>query len=159
MDDSNTSHVLIYRCALLSPVTALWHSNTSHVLIYLYLPFMKSSIHLHSNTSHVLIYRCQRHQQDVIPLFKYISCSYLSIVISSWFWEISDSNTSHVLIYPTYFRHSSFPLYEYFLYFTRFSPYFPKCFALYFLLTPQSPNVLYLQQSSAFHLYWRHGTL
>ena len=76
-------------------------------------------------------------------------------VLKALLFLISYSNTSHVLIYPTYFRHSSFPLYKYFLYFTRFSPYFPKCFALYFLLTPQSPNVLYLQQSSAFHLYWR----
>ena len=77
--------------------------------------------HLYSNTSHVLIYRgCFRlpyiiqqfkyiscsylSQRDSVRVFchsrfKYISCSYLSKILIFVSLIISDSNTSHVLIY------------------------------------------------------------
>ena len=84
-----------------------------------------------SNTSHVLIYPIIQSNSEFGDIFKYISCSYLSyqsvhrkhcdnpIQIHLMFLFIRDatrlfsflvlnSNTSHVLIYPAYFRYFFF---------------------------------------------------
>ena len=73
----NTSHVLIYRSSLEQKGMALQNLNTSHVLIYL---FMAGPLRLEN-------------------IFKYISCSYLSIKFPSMQEHHSNLNTSHVLIY------------------------------------------------------------
>ena len=54
------------------------YSNTSHVLIYLRNGWLQHLILLYSNTSHVLIYHNHLTTFIIAPLFKYISCSYLS---------------------------------------------------------------------------------
>ena len=60
------------------------------------------------NTSHVLIYQIPLLDIALIFLFKYISCSYLSITeLKLHLWK-GNLNTSHVLIYPTFLRTSCF---------------------------------------------------
>ncbi len=120
--DSNTSHVLIYHRSRRTHINHYQNSNTSHVLIYPALAGSPVSRKSNSNTSHVLIYPVSSIWFWDIVEFKYISCSYLStcriplslyydIQIHLMFLFISfskpsyesffDSNTSHVLIYPT----------------------------------------------------------
>ena len=79
----------------------LENSNTSHVLIYrLGQPFIDQAEH-HSNTSHVLIYLMHPYTfKYFASKFKYISCSYLSYEIFNiiggvgWFKYISCSYLS-----------------------------------------------------------------
>ena len=117
----NTSHVLIYpnlfedyvqlwefkyiSCSYLSPgdlpqTECLPDLNTSHVLIYRRTYFLEPSTLVHLNTSHVLIYRnnaAGKYLEGCI--FKYISCSYLSLMGNTIPLREIDLNTSHVLIY------------------------------------------------------------
>ncbi len=82
--NSNTSHVPIYRLRQESAANRTTNSNTSHVPIYLHLvpPF----------TTRIL--------------FKYISCSYLSHRLTSMCTATADSNTSHVPIYQHFDEHN-----------------------------------------------------
>ena len=52
------------------------------------------------NTSHVLIYQIPLLDIALIFLFKYISCSYLSMDMREYLQNLRNLNTSHVLIYP-----------------------------------------------------------
>ena len=75
----NTSHVLIYQMVLLVVQKFCVNLNTSHVLIY---PFKETDPTVPEwdlNTSHVLIYLYVCVRRDRSNIFKYISCSYLSM--------------------------------------------------------------------------------
>ena len=91
----------------------LWHLilsknlNTSHVLIYRRSLEQKETEGRNLNTSHVLIYPVPL--ALLIPcniIFKYISCSYLSVAELCPLQVFPHLNTSHVLIYP--FSESSY---------------------------------------------------
>ena len=119
--NSNTSHVLIYRCLTFSFNSDNSYSNTSHVLIYPLVADAKAPKFTDSNTSHVLIYRFsltarpqangiqihlmflfinkQQELSENMRKFKYISCSYLSPANPIIEFDSFNSNTSHVLIY------------------------------------------------------------
>ena len=87
-------------------------SNTSHVLIYHRCPLCKVGMPGHSNTSHVLIYLLVCADTNAESIFKYISCSYLSIPKIWLSAYLRYSNTSHVLIYPTFFQRFCILLYS-----------------------------------------------
>ena len=80
MHDSNTSHVLIYPSALSYQLN--YNSGFKYI----------SCSYLSVKTGHGRRYDYK---------FKYISCSYLSIYGKLWHRLYNDSNTSHVLIYPS----------------------------------------------------------
>ena len=87
--DSNTSHVLIYLTYSCSMTSSYSYSNTSHVLIYPYKSYRVFASKDNSNTSHVLIYLSEAAgDRKEIPLFKYISCSYLSSVLSPFLFPL-----------------------------------------------------------------------
>ena len=67
------------------------------------------------NTSHVLIYRGYTlYKTPPLPQFKYISCSYLSLMRIKSGKILNYLNTSHVLIYhPTNCPGANFPLFKY----------------------------------------------
>ena len=74
----NTSYVLIYPLCILPELWTTVNLNTSYVLIYLYYG--------------LLLISCK-------TAFKYILCSYLSILICTVFFPSINLNTSYVLIY------------------------------------------------------------
>ena len=98
----NTSHVLIYRNRVYGEYVGTERLNTSHVLIYLFLApiFHLSKRFKYISCSYLSILAptyCERSFS-----FKYISCSYLSsslpapVVFSTTFKYISCSYLSHV---------------------------------------------------------------
>ena len=111
---SNTSHVLIYRSTEPELVSNAENSNTSHVLIYRFSsPFAVMKL-LFKYISCSYLSHFLGLEVGSIFVFKYISCSYLSSCLSKFSIFCSNSNTSHVLIYPLSFGNSTVnPLFKY----------------------------------------------
>ena len=91
-------------CSYLSHVEIVANSeqqdlNTSHVLIYRNSVFLSLNCPSDLNTSHVLIYRLEICCNCDLFIFKYISCSYLSLDVEKAAKLLQNLNTSHVLIY------------------------------------------------------------
>ena len=120
-ENSNTSHVFIYRLYEFTNDLFNQYSNTSHVFIYQAFEAWKDGKGTNSNTSHVFIYHSlnavmptpsviQIHpmflfilafiiKETGVPLFKYIPCFYLSRSFIVYHLFSYYSNTSHVFIY------------------------------------------------------------
>ena len=79
----------------------LFNSNTSHVIVYpsFHIPLYGEG--KNSNTSHVIVYRDQEDGKQFCWAFKYISCYCLSDLIKAIQRKVGDSNTSHVIVYPS----------------------------------------------------------
>ena len=97
---SNTSHVIVYPIPCVFSATTCCNSNTSHVIVYQkdvcqrpeWLQFKYISCYCLSG-----IPDCETVKKDA---FKYISCYCLSPSVTLSVSDRTNSNTSHVIVYP-----------------------------------------------------------
>ena len=95
----NTSYVLIYPDYITGKKKRVSDLNTSYVLIYQCVNGIFDQHKSHLNTSYVLIYRICKDITTYTKIFKYILCSYLSVLAMRPSLKNANLNTSYVLIY------------------------------------------------------------
>ena len=71
--------------------------NTSHVVIYPCYAVGENDLSLSFNTSHVVIYQTSRAECGYTHLFQYISCCYLSVVVT-WAIQQEISVSIHLML-------------------------------------------------------------
>ena len=93
----NTSHVVIYPCYAVGENDLSLSFNTSHVVIYPTRLDSYMSAVKRFNTSHVVIYQTSRAECGYTHLFQYISCCYLSVVVT-WAIQQEISVSIHLML-------------------------------------------------------------
>ena len=92
---------------------------------------MMSRVSIHLMLLFILIFQ-SRHA--ILIKFQYISCCYLSLTTVFILLMFAGFNTSHVVIYPTVFKHFFFPYFPFIPYFKAFSEILPAFFHFYIFL-------------------------
>ena len=112
------------------------------------------------NTSHVLIYLVKRDGLEALERFQYISCSYLSFIFISFYFNNSYFNTSHVLIYRLRCRNRIHPQKHFntshvLIYLSFLSPFIliiRISIHLMFLFIAYAAEIEYIRKNISIHL-------